>query len=331
VTQILVGWPADHENATLTAVGNLGVHFVDGNGVSRKEIRFSKGIGCPVEVMRLDAGDDYGFLTRNESWSTDATVFDKQGQVLWTYPSRVTAGIDDSVGANLDANGNSGVLIGFNGDEGIILADMNGKKIGQKPEGNVWHVETLDVYNDGRKEILHSNSRGHLIVRDGNGEIIDHYIPDHYVSDFALTRWGSEAQPSHILVPTMEPRNGCCSPVMLILDAKGKTVTRFDASLGDLMHSTHGTPVHFPKSSQYYAALQTNLTLNRSVLTLYDGTETIAYQEVLGGTCFSIASLPGPNGDRLLIGCSGEILEYSLSNTTNSASVGAPPQNRRAD
>ena len=116
-----------------------------------------------------------------------------------------------------------------------------------------------------------------------------------------------------------------------ILDAKGKTVTRFDASLGDLMHSTHGTSVHFPKSSQYYAALQTNLTLNRSVLTLYDGTETIAYQAVLGGTCFSIASLPGPNGDRLLIGCSGEILEYSLSNTTNSASVGAPPQNRRAD
>src|SRR5258707_669594 len=50
VTQILVAWPADHESATLTAVGNLGVHFVDGNGVSRKEIRFSKGIGCPVEV-----------------------------------------------------------------------------------------------------------------------------------------------------------------------------------------------------------------------------------------------------------------------------------------
>jgi len=221
----------------------------------------------------------------------------------------VLKAIDDSVGGDLDGKGNLQVVIGFNGGGGVALIDGNGKEIWEKKDTNVWHVEILDINGDGRKEILHSNARGQLLVRDARGEIIARYLPDHYVSGFALTRWGAESQSRHILIPSQEAGEGKSS--ILVLDADGKSVIRLDDPLGDLMHLTHGTPVHFPKEAAYYAVLQTNGSLKRSILFLYDSEGTIAYQEILADACLSIASMPEKSADRLLVGCSGNILEYS--------------------
>ena len=312
VTEILLGWPADREGAALTVVGNRGAQFLDSSGLLKKQIRFSRDIFCPVEVTRLDANGTYGFLTRDESWAVDAILFDEQGHERWSYPGGVLKGsVDDSVGGSLDGKGNLQVVIGFNGGGGIALVDNEGKKIWQKADANVWHVETLDIDGNGKQEILHSNARGQLLVRNHSGEIIAHYLTDHYVSDFALTRWGVESQARHILIPSKESNDGCCKPVILVLNAKGKTVIHLDAPLGDLMHMTHGTPVHFSKKTPYYAVLQTNGPLNRSMLFLYDTDGKITYQEIIAESCSSIASMPEKMGDRLLIGCSGDILEYS--------------------
>src|SRR5260370_410489 len=312
VTEILVGWPADREGAAMTVVGNRGAHFLDRSGLLKKQVRFSKDVFCLVEITRLDASGEYGFITRDESWAGDAILFDKRGQERGSFPGGVLkGGVDDSVGGDLDGKGILQVVIGFNGGGGVVLVDGEGKKIWQRADGNVWHVETLDINGDGRKEILHSNARGQLLVRDREGEIITRYLPDHYVSEFALTRWGAESQASHILIPSKESGDGCCKPVILVLDAGGKTVIHFDAPLGDLMHRTQGTPVHFPREPAYYAVLQTNGPLNRSLLFLYDAEGKIAYQEILAEACFGIASMPEKTGDRLLVGCSGKISEYS--------------------
>jgi hypothetical protein len=311
VREILVGWPANREGAALTVVGNRGAHFLDNSGLLKKRVRFSKDIFCAVEVTELDASGGYGFLTRDESWATAVILFDKQGQERWSYAGGLLKGVDDSVGGRLDAKGNLQVVIGFNGEDGIALVDNEGRKIWQKTDANVWHVETLDINGDGQKEILHSNARGQLLVRNARGEIVAHYLTDHYVSHFGLTRWGAESQARHILIPSQEPGDGCCKPVILVLDAEGKTVIHFDAPLGDLMHRTQGTPVRFPKDVSYYAVLQANGPLKRSMLFLYDAAGKISYQEILGDACFGIASMPEKAGDRLLVGCSGNILEYS--------------------
>jgi hypothetical protein len=318
VSEILVGWPADREDATLAVVGNRGAHFLDGSGLLKKQVHFLKNVRCPIQVTRLDASGEYGFLTRSESWAVNATLFDKEGQERWSYSGGALTAIDDSVGGDLDGEGKLQVVIGFNGKGGVVLSDGEGKKIWQKADGNVWHVETLDIHGDGRKEILHSNARGQLIVRDANGEIIDRYLPGHYVSDFALTRWGTESEARHILIPSKETNGDCCRPVILILDAKGKAVTSFDDPLGDLMDRTHGTPVHFPNGAANYAVLQNNGPRDRSMLLLYDSEGGIAYQEILADSCLGIASMPEKSGDRLLVGCSGAILEYS-PNTLGSA------------
>ena len=239
-------------------------------------------------------------MTRDQSWAADAILFDKQGQERWSHSGGLVKGIDDSVGS-LDDKGNLQVVVGFNGNGGVVLVDSAGKKIWQKADGNVWHVETLDIDGDGRAEILHSNAKGQLLVRDARGEMIAHYLTRHNVSDFALTRWGTESRAQHILVPSQEMGDGCCKPVVLVLDANGKTISHFDAPLGDLMHVTRGTPVHFPKGPPYYAVLQANRFLSRSMLFLYDAEGKITYHEILAEACLGIATMREKTGDRLLI------------------------------
>jgi hypothetical protein len=77
--------------------------------------------------------------------------------------------------------------------------------------------------------------------------------------------------------------------------------------------------MRFPKQAALYALLQTNAHLKRSLLFFYNAEGKIAYQEVLGDACLGIAAVPEEAGDRLLIGCSGRILEYSAAGSSTIA------------
>jgi hypothetical protein len=309
ISEILVGWPADREGATFTVVGMEGAHFLDESGALKKQILFPT--RCPMEVTRLDASGDYGFLTRDQGWALGVTLLDKRGQELWTYGGRLT-GIDDSASGDLLGDGRLEVVVGRNGHGGVALLDRDGKNIWQKAEANVWHVETLDIKGDGHREILHSNARGQLLVRNASGDVVADYLPDHYVSQFALTRWGAESQASHILIPSQERRDGCCKPALIVLRANGKAVADLQAPLGDLMNRARGTPVRYAKETEYYAALENaGISLERSMLFLYDKNGQIVYQEIIGDSCSAISTLPGKLGDRLVVACAGKIWEYS--------------------
>lgn len=312
ITQILVGWPAGREGAALTLVGKNGVHFLDAKAALKKKITFSQPLAAPLEVVRLDTSGDYGFLTRDQSWAVDAILFDKSGKEVWKYPGGVMNGVDDSTAGEVGEDRESTFVIGFNGRGGLVAVNSNGKKIWQKPEGNVWHIETLDIKGDGQREILHTNARGELLVRTETGEAIAHYLPGYYVSYFSLTRWANETQPTHVLVPTKESKQGCCKNVLLVLDSTGKTVADWDAPEGDWIHRTKGTSVHQGKTAALYAVLQTGL-LPRSLLSVLNSDGKIIYQEVLGDRCLAMNTIPGAAADRLLIGCTNAVREYSRS------------------
>jgi hypothetical protein len=318
ISQIRVGWPADREGADIAVVGSQGADFIELTGQKKKQIRFSIEQRCPVAVARMGPTGEYGYLTRDESWAVPATLFDREGHVSWrsrgTWP-----GVDDSVPGDLFGDGRLSVVIGFNGGGGLVLLDSQGQRLWKKDEGNVWHVETLDTNGDGREEILHSNAKGQLLVRNANGDVIAQYLPGSYVSGFALTRWGAEAQPTHILVPTTEVREGCCKPVFIVLDADGKTVAKRESPLGDLLNNTAATPVHFGKGAEYFAILQNSFAKERTMLLLYDKDGQIVYQEILAETCLGITSVPGIDAERLLVGCASKIWEYSPVLQANSA------------
>ena len=317
ISQIRVGWPADREGADIAVVGAQGAHFVDAAGQLKKSVRFSIEERCPVAVVRIDAAGGYGYLTRDESWAVPATLFDKEGQVRWR--SKSWPGIDDSVSGDVNGDGKLSVVLGFNGGGGLLLLDGQGKELWKKEESNVWHVETLDTNGDGREEILHSNAKGELLVRNGNGDVIARYLPNFYVSHFALTRWGKEARASHILVPISESHEGCCKPAFILLDADGKKVTELESPLGDLFTRMSATPIRFGKESEYFAVLEA--TSGRSMLLLYGEDGQIIYQEILGESCLGMAALPKKDGERLLVGCTAKIWEYSPALPTKAVST----------
>ena len=310
VTQILIGWPAGRGAAAVTLVGKKKVDFLEANAGLKKQITFSQFIASPLQAVQLDAGGDYGFLTRDQSWAVNVILFDKSGQEVWNYPGGVMNGVDDSTVGEVGSDGKSTVVVGFNGGGGLILVNSQGKKIWHKPESNVWHVETLDIKGDGHREILHSNARGELLVRNATGEVIAHYLPGYYVSHFSLTRWGNESQPTHILVPTKQNKEGCCKNVLLVLGAEGNSVASLDAPEGDWIHRANGTPVQQKNNGALYAVLQTG-TLPRSLLSIYNSDGKITYQEILGDRCLAINTMPGDLSDRLLIGCGSSVWEYS--------------------
>jgi len=178
----------------------------------------------------------------------------------------------------------------------------------------VWHVEMLDTNGDGRQEILHSNAKGELLVRNELGDKIGQYAPGFYVSHLTLTRWEQEPRPTHILVPTSEPCEGNCKPVLLVLDATGKKIAEFESPLGDLFTRASSTPIRFGKSD-FFAVLAS--VLDRSMLILYAENRQIAYQEILSDPCHSLAALPTKNGERLLVGCINKVWAYSPTPATS--------------
>jgi len=122
-------------------------------------------------VIRLDKTGEYGLLTRDQSWATNVILFDKTGQEVRNYPGGFMNGVDDPTGEPGE-DGKSTAEVGFNGDGGLVLANTQGKRLWQKAESNVWHVETLDIKRDGHREMLHTNARGELVVRSASGEVV---------------------------------------------------------------------------------------------------------------------------------------------------------------
>jgi hypothetical protein len=317
-----VGWPADREGADIAVVGSQGTDFVDSAGQIKKQVRFSMRQPSPVTVARIDATGEYGYLTRDQSWAVPSTLFDKEGQVMWR--SKDSPGVDDSVPGDVAGDGKLSVVIGFNGGGGLVLLDGRGRELWKKDESNVWHVETLDTNGDGRDEILHSDAKGQLLVRNGNGDVIARYLPDFYVSHFTLTRWGEDARPSHILVPISESREGCCKPAFILLDAHGNKVSELESPLGDLFTRMSATPIRFGKGADYFAVLENQL--ERSMLLLYGEDGQIAYQEILGEPCLGMAALPKKDGERLLVGCTAKVWEYSPVLPTGTVSTHNAPK-----
>jgi hypothetical protein len=310
ISQILAGWPADREGADIAVVGNQGTDFVDATGHVKKRVRLSIESRVPIKVARVDRAGNYGYLTRDQSWAVPVTLFDKDGHVLWRSGDQ-WPGVDDSISGEFNGDGEMFVVVGLNGSGGLILLNGHGKQVWKKAEDNVWQVEALNTNGDGHDEIVHSNAKGQLLVRNGNGDILAHYLPDFYVSNFALVRWGGETQATHILAPVSKPEGECCKPKIVILDSHGEKLTELDNPLGGLFSRFSATPVQFQEGAVYFALLENDSSAERSKLMLYGQDGQIAYQEILGESCLGMAAYPTKKTEKLLVGCADRIWEYS--------------------
>jgi hypothetical protein len=309
VTQIVSGGLEVEGRDGLTIISNFGVHYVGPDGQVKRTTRFPTPVRSRVELVPLDRAGNYGFLTRDQSWKEDVLLCDKSGSQIWLYPKGVV-GINDSSAAEAGENGKSTFVVGFNGGGGIVLLDSQGKAIWRKSESNVWHVESLDVDGDGHREILNSNARGELLVRNMNGDIENRYLTCYYVTYFSLTRWGDESTATHILVPTTGCVTDSGKSLLIVLDAKGKTIVTLDATPGDWATKATAVPMR-TKSDRLFAVIQTGV-LPRSVLSVYNADNKIVYREVLGEFCSALNAASTEPQEKLFVGCDSSVWEYTL-------------------
>lgn len=309
ISQVRVGWPASREGADIAVVGSQGADFITVAGEFKKQVRFSIEQRAPIEVVRIDSTGDYGYLTRNESWAVPVTLFDKAGNVSWRSQKN-WPGVNDSASGDINGDGKLSVVVGFNGAGGIILLNADGKESWKRDDGNVWQVETLDINGDGHDEIIHSNARGQLLVRDGNGNVVATYLPCVYVSHFSLIRWGKEVNPTHILVPISQS-DATSKPALVILDAHGEKVKELDSPMGDLFDRFNAIPIQFRDGAEYSVVLDALFWKNRSMLLVYDEKGHIVYQEILADSCMGMAALRKKDVENLLLGCSAKVWEFS--------------------
>ena len=310
VSQLLAGWPADREGAALVVVGNRGARFLGRDGAWKRTVEFSSNRYGQLQVVPLDRGGAYGFLTRDATLIGGLVLYDRDGKELWRYSS--FWGIDDSAAGFLNGASAPAFVVGLNGFGGIRLLDQKGNEIWRQSEGNVWHVEILDPAGDGNGKILNSNGSGHLTIRDDSGAVKTRFTTLGYVSNFTLVRWGQEQRAVHLLIPPTRSTSGFSSgkAQFRVLDSEGRQVAQLDAPLGDLLVSIAGTSVAFKRGLSSFAVLQDFKPMQRSLLFLYDEAGRLVYQETIADACRGISAFPHDTGDTLLVGCKDKVWEY---------------------
>ncbi|MFQ5664338.1 MAG: FG-GAP repeat domain-containing protein [Terriglobia bacterium] len=290
------------EEPEFVVVGESGAAFLSLDFQRRRLVRFPRfEMDRPV-LVDLEGDGTSEFLSRG-SWVSKVILFDSDGKPRWTYESPV--GVDDAAAGDVDGDGQAEIAVGFNGDGGVHLLDMNGQKLWDEPDGNVWHVEIADVDGDGRGEILHSNARGHLRIRDATGSVVREYDLEPYLADFSLTRWGEDLEPKHLVTTDDQ--------TIYVIDFEGNIVAELEAPESIDTADVYGTSVRFRESVRYYAALLSYTYMRRSILYLYDPEGQLFYHELLDAGCAALLALPSGRAESLLVGCEGKVWRYSLS------------------
>ncbi len=310
VTDLRLDWPYEPGKKALAVVGRGGARFLGEDRKVKLRVDFEPRPHSSMELVRLNANGEYGYLNRGQSGAADVMLFNASGKLLWAYkgPSAVV----DSAAGDVNGDGKAEVVVGFIGDGGIHLVSLEGKKIWRQEGGNIWHVEMMDANGNGRCTILHSGGDwdARMTLRDETGRILmKHGRRDWpWVSDFALTRWGNEPNADKIVIPD--------DGRIHVYRATGAKVAILDAPGLSQYGKLHMTPLKILASSTYYASVLDYAIWDRAALIIHDEKGGVVYEEIMADSCVAVAALPGAKGETLLVGCAGKVWEYSLSTET---------------
>lgn len=152
----------------LIIAGTHGALVTDHHFREKKYVKLN-GKFDPISVVQVDS-DSIGYINRG-SWCSQPYLMDSNGNRTWSY-SGGDSGVDDMAAGDINGDGLPEFVVGFNGGGGLHLLDHNGHKVWSKPDGNVWHIEIVDVDGDGHQKIVHSNAGGYITIRNENGEIL---------------------------------------------------------------------------------------------------------------------------------------------------------------
>lgn len=291
----------------LGIAGQSGAIFTDRLGNSLKAVSFIKTRYSGVDLFPSAKKGTCQFRVRG-SWSVPAALLDENGKELWSYGGSKGLAPDDSAAGDLDGNGEMEFAVGFNGGTGIHLLDSKGKKIWEKKDANVWHVEMADVSGHGPLQIVHSNAAGKLIVRDKDGNVLSEKKPEPYFSHFSLVHWPSQSSRSWPVVQDNE--------LLWILNFEGGSLAKYYLPKATKYAEVVAVPfmLRGDKQPGLAALVYGSYLSSGSNLYFYAADGRLLYHESSSEIWRSLLALPRVDGaeDTLLVGGNGRVWQYAV-------------------
>lgn len=303
VTDIVLGELDPSPGDEIGIASSSGALFVTRSATIKSSVMFNTR-GDHVDIIDVEKDGICEFMNRG-MWIINASLIDHKGKEVWNYSG--ASGVDDMSAGDVNGDGTLEFVVGFNGGGGVHLIDKAGKKKWSQPDGNVWHVEVVDINGDGKSEIVHSNAGGEIKVRDSQGNIIKQSQPSAYFSHFSLCKWPNKSSREYILYAR--------DSVIWILNYDGKPIFQFNApECGDYGDARGALVKLFKDQPEYLAVAVTCSNWNRTIFYLYDPTGKLVYKEVLDETGEAIAAIPLDNSgtDNILLGGNGRVWQYKI-------------------
>jgi hypothetical protein len=269
-----------------------------------------------VQFLDLDGHHKWAFLNRGGSGWQDASLIGPEGQTLWVEGG--SPGVDDMTAGDLGGDSSPQFVVGFNGGGGLRCLNVKGILQWQKPGGNIWHVEIVDIKDNGQPKIVHADASGGLTVRSRNGDVEREMKPVEYCSEFSVCRWPSANSGPKLVIPGKGQ--------IWLADFDGKIIGEFKArSWEGSSEEVHATAWRLKEDAPPFLATVTNYSLwNASVLAVFNGEKQPVYEEIITEECACLRALPHEDSavDDLLVGGNGKVWRYTATETARAKKTG---------
>jgi len=143
----------------------------------------------PEVIQWAKIGKDTGAIMHyTGGWPNEITVVGTNGKLLWCYPIPGAA-IDSAAWVDINGDGLSELLVGFNGSGGIHLVSSKGNLLWKKSDiANAWMVTGIDAQSGRPGLVLCTTADGAIKIYSSQGDYL-RSLPNekHYVTDFAAS------------------------------------------------------------------------------------------------------------------------------------------------